>query len=322
MLEAITRPVGSVVPAAPAQRRDDNRQRLRTLDLCLSELEERHERDEVDVSAELATRIGRHVPGIRPGMAIASAIDQVFRMQRQYLGGDAKTAPAVAEEPPVATGVLLQAGDDTPHAPLQEQEARLLTERIRVATQHVCLLLLEAHSLKAWHALGYGTWDQYVHREFGLSRSRSYELLDQGRVIKTLQAAADLTEVPDVSAYVAGQIKPHLGEIVDVVRRRLAESGGENAMEVTLQVVKETRVSLVPRRSLTLPRRITGGSVSPEQAMQLIELLAAMPPSLDITAVVAGERRLNIETVARAVRWLTSLARTMKECGPPLLNVG
>jgi hypothetical protein len=50
-------------------------------------------------------------------------------------------------------------------------------------------LILEAHDRKAWQALGYPTWQQYVKKEFNLSRSRSYGLLDRARVQQTLLAA-------------------------------------------------------------------------------------------------------------------------------------
>jgi membrane-associated HD superfamily phosphohydrolase len=52
-------------------------------------------------------------------------------------------------------------------------------------------LILEAHDRRAWQALGYSTWEQYVKKEFALSRSRSYQLLDQARVVNRLREAAD-----------------------------------------------------------------------------------------------------------------------------------
>jgi hypothetical protein len=50
-------------------------------------------------------------------------------------------------------------------------------------------LILEAHDRRAWQALGYPTWQQYVKKEFNLSRSRSYQLLDRARVQQALLAA-------------------------------------------------------------------------------------------------------------------------------------
>ena len=50
-------------------------------------------------------------------------------------------------------------------------------------------LLLEAHDRGAWRVLGYGTWQEYMKKEFDLSRSRSYQLLDRARVRQALLAA-------------------------------------------------------------------------------------------------------------------------------------
>src|SRR5882757_7608139 len=92
--------------------------------------------------------------------------------------------------------------------PLEEADARDLTERIRNATQHVYMLLLEAHARRAWIALGYRSWERYVQSEFGISRSRSYQLLDQGRVTTIIQSTAGLSRPLDIHPYAAAQLKP------------------------------------------------------------------------------------------------------------------
>lgn len=51
-----------------------------------------------------------------------------------------------------------------------EQEARALTDRIRVAVEGTWLLIQEAYTSRAWAALGYDTWDAYCTAEFGQTR--------------------------------------------------------------------------------------------------------------------------------------------------------
>lgn len=83
--------------------------------------------------------------------------------------------------------------DVTP-AELSETEATKLTKKIKIAVDDLWALLIQAHEGKAWKALGYSTWEAYVSAEFSMSRQRSYQLLDQGKVIKAVrEAAGDLS---------------------------------------------------------------------------------------------------------------------------------
>jgi hypothetical protein len=52
------------------------------------------------------------------------------------------------------------------------EQARALTDRIKVAMEGTWLLIQEAYTSRAWAALGYGTWDAYCSAEFGASRLR------------------------------------------------------------------------------------------------------------------------------------------------------
>jgi hypothetical protein len=53
-----------------------------------------------------------------------------------------------------------------------EQQARALTDRIKVAVEGTWLLIQEAYTSRAWAALGYDTWDAYCSAEFGTARLR------------------------------------------------------------------------------------------------------------------------------------------------------
>ena len=51
-------------------------------------------------------------------------------------------------------------------------EARALTDRIKVGVDAVWELIKQAYQSRAWSALGYSSWDDYCTREFGTSRIR------------------------------------------------------------------------------------------------------------------------------------------------------
>jgi hypothetical protein len=52
------------------------------------------------------------------------------------------------------------------------EEARALTDRIKVGVDAIWELIKQAYVTRAWSALGYGSWDDYCQREFGTSRIR------------------------------------------------------------------------------------------------------------------------------------------------------
>src|SRR5690625_621313 len=46
-------------------------------------------------------------------------------------------------------------------------DARNLTNKIRAGLEGIYQLIIEAYQGRAWTALGYSTWDDYIRREFG-----------------------------------------------------------------------------------------------------------------------------------------------------------
>lgn len=51
-------------------------------------------------------------------------------------------------------------------------QARQLTDRIKVAVEGTWLLIQEAYTSRAWAVLGYESWDSYCNTEFGSARLR------------------------------------------------------------------------------------------------------------------------------------------------------
>lgn len=57
-------------------------------------------------------------------------------------------------------------------ASIDQQQARALTDRIKVAVEATWVLIQEAYTSRAWAVLGYDSWDAYCAQEFGSARLR------------------------------------------------------------------------------------------------------------------------------------------------------
>ena len=299
------------------------RQRLRVLDACLQALEDAHERDESLVPDPVMKAFWPHLPWLSATMSIRQAIDIVFAEQESILReagalsgeyGDGRLALRPGGGPAIPARVREFASME----PLDEAGARRLTEHIRTATRQVCLLLLEAHERRVWVVLNYTRWEDYVATEFGFSRSRSYELLDQGRVILALQEAACLTQIPDISGYTASQIKHCLPEITENIRARVQDGGGEVSMRHVLDVVERYRVQAktgtLIEGSEASGSHGGGSDRAKDPGLNRVPLheitawLANLPP---VEVVVGRIRKLNRYdpvAVERAARWLSEFA--------------
>lgn len=74
------------------------------------------------------------------------------------------------------------------HGGLSEAEARSLTDEVKGDAERLWRKLVELYDGKAHLSLGYSSWDGYFTAEFGGSKSRAYQLLDAGRVLKLAQS--------------------------------------------------------------------------------------------------------------------------------------
>lgn len=132
--------------------------------------------------------------------------------------------------------------------PLTEVEARSLTETIRNAVDVVWALIARAHAGGAWKALGYDTWAEYVREEFDMSRSRSYQLLDQARVVREIEAAVPEGTSVRITEAAARDLKGVLEEVVPEIRERTEGLDPEDAADVLDEIVAEQRERLREER--------------------------------------------------------------------------
>lgn len=125
--------------------------------------------------------------------------------------------------------------------PLSVEDARELTEHIRSTADVLWVLLARAHTGRAWAALGYPSFAAYVQAEFDISRSRAYQILDQARVIKAIEAAAPDGTVLNISEAAARDLKSVIGEVVPEVRERTADLPPAEAGQVVEEIVADYR---------------------------------------------------------------------------------
>jgi hypothetical protein len=271
-------------------------------------------------------------------MRMSEALDLVFRHQETYLNsrdeGTRLQRRRGRERDVVKLVDSTQSG-----VGLSEGEARTLTEAIKGHVKNLYLLMLEAHSGRAWVALGYKTWEAYVRAEFGLSRSRSYELLIQARVVQTIRGAAGMSGVPDISTHLAMRLQPHLAGLVESIQREATHGWSEvKAREGVAQAIRRQRVAMrqTRRRVSELaawdrtpsaergPRLIADESFrtdATDQRLRLceaIEFLASLSPAHELFASIGPRETRRMAHVNRAARWLSDFAELCADAGHSL----
>jgi hypothetical protein len=319
------------------------RQRLRLIDACLAELEDAHERDEVMVSPTLAARLRPFLGGIEAGARIADMIDSALREQQQYLTGPAVSSRQRGSSARSASSCLHHRVTDnrtrepgrSPRvtcAQLDPRQARDLTERIKVGLEHVSTLLLHAHDGRAWTALGYSTWGEYVTREFRFTKQRSFQLLDHARFVRALEDAAGRSTAVDLPERVSRDLKPYREEVVEAVRTRASLTPEDSLPAVVRSVVGEQRRRVLQLRSNRAerpsspppPGRHSASSAADPRAdhavagvdiptlvsrlCDAIDTLAHMPPPTEVVDVLQSGVGDRLVRVGEAARWLTSFA--------------
>lgn len=117
-----------------------------------------------------------------------------------------------------------------------------MTDQIKASVEDLWELLTEAYDRKAWKALGYKSWKGYIDKEFKMSESYSYRLLDRGKVIKALESAAKDSPMgestaSEITERQARKIKPRLEEVAEAVEAKVAE--GVEPHEAIREVVEK-----------------------------------------------------------------------------------
>lgn len=124
---------------------------------------------------------------------------------------------------------------------MSEIEAREITEAIRSATTATYILLAQAHEGKAFKALGYETWAEYVKEEFEISPQRSYQLLDLSKAINLIESATPEGTTIKLTEAQARDIKRELPKITEQIREETKDLTPEDAGEAVDRILDDAR---------------------------------------------------------------------------------
>lgn len=131
--------------------------------------------------------------------------------------------------------------DDDLAIEMSEEKAREITDGIRAAASATYVLLSQAHEGKAHKALGYGTWADYVNKEFEMSSARSYQLLDLSKAIKLIEEASPEGTAVKLTEAQARDIKRELPKITDQIREETKDLEPEEAKDRVGQIIDDVR---------------------------------------------------------------------------------
>jgi hypothetical protein len=287
-------------PARPRSSiRIDKRDRMHRLDACLEQLEAANLGSANRVPSHVAMAFAPDVPGLTDGMRVSEAINLVFSAQDSLMHGHLEEQRAAPEavQPEKGGGQLSQT------------QAQSLTDEIRAALGNACIPLFAAHMGKAWRALGYKTWARYVHAEFGLSRSRSYELLVQARVMHALRRAAGMSEFPDVSAHAAAQVLPQLSNLERTVAGRLVGQAFDDRgrANVVRSAVEELRGIGHSNEPVSANQKAAIDSL-----MRALRTISALPhPAQVANELLSWPEPMDLQLVDQGHSWLRDLAEAL-----------
>lgn len=140
--------------------------------------------------------------------------------------------------------------DPGAHTSLSREQARRITDQIRTSANRLWVLVYVAHQRKAWRALGYDSWKTYVAEELGLSESRSFQLVDTGKVMMTIAAAVGTSpeQLDPVPARTVARVKDKLPALRKAIAAALAEGSDAELHEVMTAAVEEVAPKPVPEQ--------------------------------------------------------------------------
>lgn len=132
---------------------------------------------------------------------------------------------------------------------LGEVEARSLTDRIKSRSEELWHLLLEAYERNAHTALGYKSWGAYFEAEFGGKKSRAYELLDAGRVVRAIDDHSAMAERPNErqARGLAPLIKADPAEAARIWEEE-SERAAEKGLELTAKDLQQAARATTKRK--------------------------------------------------------------------------
>jgi hypothetical protein len=167
-----------------------------------------------------------------------------------------------------------QQGPRVPTQPqMSKDEARALTERVRLDFGVLWAKVLDLYERGAHLALGYSTWGAYWQGEFAMSPARGEQLVRAGRVARELERAGLPLPANDLTARaLAPVLRSAPDKLAELWQRALDQHDTPNARQVRA-IVQPYAVRSSPAHAAGTPARM--------QAAATRRARAALEHSLD-----------------------------------------
>lgn len=124
---------------------------------------------------------------------------------------------------------------------MTKDAARELTDQIKATATATYVLVHRAHEFKCWVSLGYNTWEDYVVTEFDMSKSRSYQLINQAKVVQAIQdVVPDGTNIMLTEAQ-ARDVEKALPKITDKIKNQTKDQTPSEAAKTVKDIVEDER---------------------------------------------------------------------------------
>lgn len=124
---------------------------------------------------------------------------------------------------------------------LTQDEAAEITHAIKSTVSAVFILLARAHEGKAYKALGYKTWKDYIDQEFDFSVQRSYQLLNLAEATSMIEKSTPEGTNYHLTEAQARDIKRELPKITEKIKEATSGATPEEARNLVHDIVETER---------------------------------------------------------------------------------
>lgn len=125
--------------------------------------------------------------------------------------------------------------------PLTKEQAVEITARIKTTTNLLYMLIKRAHAGKAYEALGYRTFKDYIAGEFQFSTVYAYRLLNQANFIEAIEAKVPTGTEVRISEPVSKELKHVLPELLEEIEDKTTGLEADDAGAVIEDIIRERR---------------------------------------------------------------------------------
>lgn len=127
-------------------------------------------------------------------------------------------------------------------------EARALTDRIKIAVEGTWQLIREAYTSRTWAVLGYDTWDAYCSAEFGETRLRLPREERQEVVASLRDSGLSVRAIASATGSSVGTVAADLGNRSELNTRPITGTNGKTYTVTRESVVVDAELVDEPAR--------------------------------------------------------------------------